>query len=106
KKENYQFTLPKLVNELQSLRKYLSDQHAPNRITIVISGNRPSPSGYKDFPGFIFFYDDMRLPHSSEEWKRVGLVSLSMARITRWDGKDRLIAEDSTKLKKVIDSVH
>jgi alkaline phosphatase len=105
-KDNYKISLPLLVKELEPLKKNLSSQVKKNNVTIVISGNRPSPSEFKDYPDFIFFDDDLKPGYTKNEWERVGLVSLPFTRITRWNGKDNLKAEDSRRLKQVIDSVH
>jgi len=105
-KDDYRITLPLVAKELGILKKFLSDQSTTRQLTIVISGNRPSPGGYRNFPMFIFFDDDLVKPHSEDEWKRVGLVSLPLYRISRWNGKQNISSEDSLALKHVIDSVH
>jgi alkaline phosphatase len=105
-KDDYRITLPLLEKELVSLKRFLSGQSGNRQLTIVISGNRPSPQEYKNYPLNIVFDDDLKLVHDKEEWKRVGLVSLPFYRISRWNGKEYINSEDSVKLKKVIDSVH
>jgi alkaline phosphatase len=105
-KDDYKLTLPALINELQPIRKYLASLHKKNAITIVVSGNRPMPADYNNYPDYIFFDDDLRLTHTPVEWKRVGLVSLQFARLSHWNGKDELKKDDSLNLKRTIDSVH
>jgi alkaline phosphatase len=105
-KDDYKISLPLLVKELSSLNKFLSDQSKQRQLTVVISGNRPRPDEYINYPAFIFFDDDLKLSHSPNEWKRVGLVSLPLYRIKRWNGKDKFDAADSVNLKNLIDSVH
>jgi len=105
-KDDYTVTLPLLVKELHFLEEYLSTQGKRRSITIVISGNRPSPSDFKNYPDFIFFDDDLRRTFTEDEWKRVALVSLPLTRITRWNGNDNISTEDSIDLKRTIDSVH
>jgi alkaline phosphatase len=106
-KENYKLSLQLLLEELKPLNKYLfSPENPVNPITILISGERPPPSEYKNYPSYIFFDDDLRSPHSSEEWKRVGQVSLSFERYSKWKGRDTISSNDKSILKKVVDSVH
>ena len=105
-KEDYLVSLPLLVKELQPLKPWLTSPEMPNRLTILISGLRPPPEAYKNYPSFIFFDDDLKLPHSKQEWGRVGLVSLPFNKISSWDGKTRLPHHDKLLLQHKIDSVH
>ena len=106
-KENHQLSLQLLIKELKPLKKYLFSYHDKSKpVTILISGERPPPDEYKNYPDYIFFDDDLRLHHSAQEWKRVGLVSLSFERYSSWKGEGVLPEKDKTILKNVIDSVH
>jgi alkaline phosphatase len=106
-KENYKESLQLLLQELKPLKKYLVDgNNSSNPITILISGERPPPEEYKNYPKYIFFDDDLRKSHNSQEWKRVGLVSLSFERYSKWNGEGRLPKKDQDTLNHVIDSVH
>ncbi|MEO8414302.1 MAG: alkaline phosphatase [Ginsengibacter sp.] len=106
-KENYKQSLQLLMQELAPLKKYLfTSQDKSKPVTILISGERPPPGEYKNYPGYIFFDDDLKLSHSPEEWKRVGLVSLSFERYSHWNGEGAIPAKDKNLLIHVIDSVH
>jgi alkaline phosphatase len=105
-KEDYKVVLLLLVQELEPLRQYLSTQQVPNHLTILISGTRPPPAEYKNYPSFIYFDDDLKLPHSKEEWSRVGLVSLPFNKITAWKGEGDISRKDKKALRRTIDSVH
>lgn len=106
-KKDYKVSLQLLIKELQPLKKYLFSYNDRNKpVTILISGERPPPSEYKNYPGYIFFDDDLKLSHTAQEWKRVGLVSLSMERYSSWNGRGALPEKDKEVLKNVIDSVH
>jgi alkaline phosphatase len=105
-KENHQEALSLLAKELQPLKPYLSTPAAAKNVTISISGERPPPADYRLYPDFIFFDDDLKRPHTPEEWKRVNLVSLQFDKITNWKGQGSIPAEDLEKLKHTIDSVH
>lgn len=106
-KENYKESLQLLMKELEPLKKYLvTENDSSKAVTILISGERPPPDEYKNYPGYIFFDDDLKLVHSPDEWKRVGLVSLSFARYSKWNGDGALPKKDQDTLNYVIDSVH
>ncbi len=106
-KENYKESLQLLMKELEPLKKYLvSEKDSSKPVTILISGERPPPDEYKNYPGYIFFDDDLKLFHSPDQWKRVGLVSLSFERYSKWNGEGALPPKDKDTLLHVIDSVH
>ncbi len=105
-KENYKISLPILIQELTLLKKYLSIPQQRLSLTIIISGNRPPPVEYKNYPDYIFFDDDLKLQHSSEEWDRTGLVSLPFNKITKWNGEGNISRKDKKQLRHIIDSVH
>ncbi len=106
-KEKYKESLQLLLSELSPLKKYLiSDKDPKKQITILISGERPPPDEYKNYPDYIHFDDDLHKFHTPEEWKRVGLVSLSFERYSHWKGEGNLPDSDKHVLMHVIDSVH
>lgn len=106
-KENYKESLKLLIQELKPFKKYLyTDKNKSKPLTILISGERPPPDEYKNYPRYIFFDDDLKLFHSPKEWKRVGLVSLSFQRYSYWNGEGTISDKDKNLLVHVIDSVH
>ena len=106
-KENYAACLQILLKELEQLQPGLTSPGNKNgRVTILISGERPKPADYASYPDFIFFDDDLKLPHTAEEWQRVGQVSLSFERYSKWKGDTAIDAKDVDVLRNVVDSVH
>ena len=105
-KENYKAALSLLIKELEPLKNLMSSEKKYDRLTIVISGDRPPPSEYKNYPNYIFFDDDLTSHHSPEEWNRVGLVSLPFNKISEWKGEDNINRKDKKRLRNTIDSVH
>ncbi len=105
-KENYKVALVLLIQELESLKHYLSKPQQTRSLTILISGMRPPPAEYKNYTDYIFFDDDLKLPHTPDEWKRVGLVSLPFNKISDWKGEDNINRRDKKRLRHIIDSVH
>jgi alkaline phosphatase len=105
-KEDYKTSLDLLIKELKPLKKYLSGSRKKKALTILISGARPAPGEYKNYPDYILFDDDLKQPHSTAGWKRVGQVSLRFSKYTRWKGKGEMETRDKRNIRQVIDSVH
>ncbi len=105
-KENYKESLRILLEEIEPLQKYLVAKEKINKpLIILISGNRPPPEEYKNYPDYIYFDDDLRLKHTPEEWERVGQVSLSFRRYSNWNGKAEISNHEKNLLQNIIDSV-
>jgi len=105
-KEDYGLSLALLTREIDPLKQYLSTPNKSKPITILISGKRPTPPEYKNYPDYIFFDDDLKLPHLISEWERVGQVSLHFTKFSTWKGKSSVDPKDKNLLRQVIDSVH
>ena len=102
KSETYT-TLDKIVAVLE---KYPNIINNPN-ISMVISGNRPKPEEYKNYPAFIKFdYQTLEDIPNKEAWDKVALISLPFHKFSHWNGKGRLTAEDLQKVKWTIDKAH
>src|SRR5476649_1376649 len=67
-KDDYNIILPALIKELKPLSGLLMSKDHPGKIKILISGNRPGPKEYKNYPDYLFFDDDLILPHTKTEW--------------------------------------
>jgi alkaline phosphatase len=106
-KENYELSSQILLKEIEPLKKYLvTSKDADKPLTILISGERPPPAEYKNYPSYIFFDDDLKLHHTQEEWKRVGQVSLSFERYSAWKGENEIDKKDEKILQHIVDTVH
>lgn len=105
-KEDYRTSLGLLKKKLAPLEAYLKKPGKPNYITIVVSGERPPPAEYKNYPDFIFFDSDLKYAYSEAEWVRVALVSLPFNKISGWKGGSEPGVNELLPVKKVVDSVH
>ncbi|MDB5210241.1 MAG: hypothetical protein JWQ30_1068 [Sediminibacterium sp.] len=105
-KDDYKQSLNLLIKELEPLRKYLSTPEKSGQVTILISGTRPPPAEYKNYPAYIIFDNDQSSPHNAAEWKRVGLVSVTFGKYSAWKGVGPLDPAEQKKIKFTIDSVH
>ncbi|PRZ28243.1 alkaline phosphatase [Flavobacterium granuli] len=92
---------------IKSLKKYPSIINDPS-ISIVISGNRPKVTDYKNFPAYIKFdyQEDIKNPISKDAWSKVAIVSYDFKNFSTWNGKGRLTNDDYTKIKSIVNQVH
>jgi alkaline phosphatase len=76
-------------------------------VDIVISGNRPAPDKYSNYPFFNLRFDG-NLPdtYPSKQLKYIGMISSSFATYSKWNGTAEFPAVDSSKLKSDINRAH
>jgi alkaline phosphatase len=95
-------TLERLIIELKKYPILLTQ----NRIKFVISGNRPAPQHYKNYPIYIFF-DHQSIEDLGEvDLEKVALISLPFHKTVFWNGKEELPAVAKQKVKAILEIVH
>jgi len=99
-------TLSLLVEKLQKYPDVFDSNQNSNAIRVVITGNRPEPSGFSKYPLFIWFDGNVTLKYDEQQLKKVALYSENLAGFTSWKGKEAIPEKEEIRLKQVIDSVH
>ena len=76
------------------------------RVAFVISGNRPKVSRYEDYPDHILF--DYQEIGSMENLPldKIGLVSISFRKVSRWNGEGKLVESGLQRVKAAINEAH
>jgi alkaline phosphatase len=69
---------------IQVLEKYPTLVQAKN-MHIIISGNRPRPEAWNQYPSYISFDGRPDESYTDEQWKKVGIVSESFTKYTHWE---------------------
>jgi alkaline phosphatase len=74
-------------------------------VTFVISGNRPAPADYGNYPDFIYF-DHQRIPGLEDiDLSKVALISQPFRPYSVWNGLGRMTAADSARVSTAIERV-
>lgn len=77
------------------------------QLEIIISGSRPKPCEFKNYPPFLLFDYQSREPlPSCGALEKIGMISFSFRTFSRWDGNGPLPDEDRTKLNARIQEAH
>ncbi len=78
-----------------------------NTLNITISGNRPKPFEYLNYPDYIFFdYQSLDVVENPAILEKIALVSLSFKNLSEWNGMGRLTADDLNKVTATIEKAH
>lgn len=97
-------TLDILIRKLSS---YPSAAFVTNmNLQIVISGNVPPRSTWASYPSYIYFDGRPDTLYSSNQLKRVAVISDDFSKYTSWNGKGLIPKPDHEKLQALIAAVH
>jgi hypothetical protein len=105
-KETYGPILAELLRELEPLKLLIKTGISKAPLSIIITGNRPTPAEYNSYPAYVMFDDDLQLAHDTEQWKRVAQVSLNFANYSKWKGDGVLPLKDDKLIRAMINAVH
>lgn len=96
KSEAYR-TLDKVIAAIENHPVLMKDK----RVKFVISGNRPAPADYNNYPGFIYF-DHQLLDLADTDLGKVAMISQNFRAYSRWNGYGRMTAQDSARVSDAI----
>lgn len=77
-----------------------------DKVTFVISGNRPKPEDYDDYPEFIHFDHQDLTDLDDISLDKVSMISKSLRDYTIWNGYGRLTSSDLNKVNAAIEKAH
>ena len=95
-------TLKVIVQQLKAYPDLISNKN----LKVVISGNRPIPANWKDYPEFIYFDGRLTENYSAEQLSRVEMISDDLKEHTVWNGKGVMTQPDLEKIQAIIKKVH
>ena len=99
-------TLEVLLESMKPYEAFLYGKENPEGLKLIISGNRPQPEEYKNYPDWMFFdYQDKELT-ADLPWEKIGMVSLSFRQFSAWDGEGSMAENERKAVQNFIDLVH
>ena len=105
-KTGFEPTLSLLAEKLKKYPEVFDPSVNKNAVRVTITGNRPDPTKFSNYPGFIFFDGNISLKYEPEQLKRIGIYSENLGNYTSWKGIEAIPAKEELRLKQIIDSVH
>lgn len=101
-KQDYKTALSILVN---TLKKY-PEITGKSGIKIVITGGRPQPADFKNYPSYLYFDGDLDKNYSTDQLKRIGMFSADLPELVKWNGKGIPRDEETEKIKQAVEKAH
>ena len=94
------------LKEIQKVLKKYPDLIKGDKVSFVISGNRPDPSDYYKYPDYIYF-DHQNLDNlEMVPMEKVAMISLSFQKYSVWNGYGRMEEEELNQVKAAITRAH
>jgi len=72
----------------------------------VVSGNTPLPQNFGDYPLYIYFDGRPEIIYTTQQLERIGLISQTFQKYTKWNGEGPLPDKEKKSIVKVIDQTH
>jgi len=105
-KTPFEPALSLLAKKLEKYPDVFDPRNNKGAIRIVISGNRPEPSGFNSYPDFIYFDGLLDQNYGRKQLKRIPLYSANFKSFSSWNGTGDIIDKEKIRIENVIDSVH
>ncbi|OIN58381.1 phosphatidylinositol-specific phospholipase C/glycerophosphodiester phosphodiesterase family protein [Arsenicibacter rosenii] len=105
-KDKFEEVFPLLSTQIQKCINCFNRTANPMAVQLIISGNRPKPDVFLDYPPYIWFDGRPTELYDEETLKRVALVSDNFKSYSRWDGTGEIPEADREKLKRIIKRAH
>ncbi len=99
-------TLKILAEQLARYPEIFNPEVNPFAVRIAISGNRPEPADWSNYPNFICFDGELNRSYEADQLERILLFSDNLKNHTSWRGEGGLPEPDRQRLLQTIESVH
>lgn len=105
-KKDHPNVIEQLMKELSIYGDIFNSSRNGNAIRIVLSGDLPAPTAFKDYPDYISFDGRPGVDYTPDQLKRVAMISDALKSYTSWNGKGTPTKADEAKLRAVIEDAH
>ncbi|WPR75988.1 alkaline phosphatase [Algoriphagus sp. NG3] len=105
KSEPYE-TLKQLMKSVEPYQDMMYNAQHDSGLKLVVSGNRPLPQEYGDYPDYIFFDHQDVEDLGTISLDKVAMVSLPFGNYSQWGGKGRMVEEEAAVVTQVVEKVH
>ncbi|MEE1945832.1 alkaline phosphatase [Pedobacter sp. KR3-3] len=105
-KAGHQAVLTELIAELKPYLDVFDPQRNKNAVKILISGDVPPATNFKDYPDYIFFDGRPARNYTPDQLNRIGMISDDLGSYSKWNGKGTPTPADKEKLMDLVKQAH
>lgn len=99
-------SLEVIIAEIKKYPALIDAKQPGKKLRFVISGSRPIPEKYGDYPDYIYFDHQDVTNLNKIDLKKVALVSLPFYSYSKWNGRDTMAVAEVEVIKNLIEKVH
>ena len=100
KTDAYQ-TLPMVQHAIERFKTLIEAQQS-GLIQFVISGNRPKPVDFSNYPSYLSFDYQSLEPIEESALEKIGMISLPFYRFSNWDGRGEIPQKDQISIQQAV----
>lgn len=105
-KDEAEPTLAALVEAFGKYPEVFDPSVNPYAVRIAISGSRPAPENFKDYPTFIGFDGFLDVNYTPDQLERIVLISEPLYKYARWNGKGTMLPDQEAKVREAVAKAH
>lgn len=94
------------LKEIQKVLRKYPNLIKGDKVSFVISGNRPDLKDYVNYPDYIFFDHQNLVDLETVPMEKVAMISLSFQKYSVWNGYGRMVEEELNQVKAAITRAH
>lgn len=94
-------TLSKIVEILEKYPELTSCA----TLQFMISGSVPDPDQWNNFPSYIYFDGRPGIDYTSDQLKRISMISSGFGRYSQWKGRGKLDKDDYLRISTLMNEV-
>lgn len=95
-------TMKALIQALSAFPAITANQ----QVKIVISGSRPDPALWEQYPSYILFDGIPTVIYTPAQLRKIWMISDNFRNYTKWNGKGSIVKEEKQPIEAVIKKVH
>ncbi len=99
-------TIDVLIGKLRKHPAVFDPQVNPLAVRIVISGSRPEPADYGNYPAFISFDGVIDAEYTPGQLERIGFISEYFGQYSQWKGEGDMPAADRKAIEAAVEKAH
>ncbi|MGY3054108.1 hypothetical protein ACVWYG_002311 [Pedobacter sp. UYEF25] len=103
-KDKWELAYPRLLKALKPYEH--SFLRGRKKVSVSISGNRPTKNTFHNYPAFIHFDGLPNIVYAARDLKKISMLSDNFETYSKWNGIGAISATDKATLGLLIDNAH
>ena len=100
-------TIDRLIAKLEKYPEVFDPKVNPYAVRVVITGSRPDPADFNDYPASLLFDGFIKVDYTPEQLERVAMISEPFSEYVKWKADGQPFSkEDQQTISKLVEKAH